>query len=95
MMLTDAERDAFLRGFDLAQPPGPDDADALRAAQELAQTATGQTKVVISVENGRAFLAELDSLPEYLAGAAWAGLIRGLAAHAGAAPVVVHGSGTA
>ncbi len=68
--MTDAEHDAFLRGFNLATPPGPDDADALKIAEELAETATGQTRVVISKDLGAAFLAELDALPEDLAGAA-------------------------
>ena len=93
--MTDAEHDAFLRGLDLAQPPGPDDADALKVARELAETATVQTRVVISKDLGRAFLAELDSLPEHLAGAIWAGFIRSMTAHAGGAPVLVHGVGQA
>ncbi len=93
--MTDAEHAAFLRGFDLAQPPGPDDADALRVAKEFAETATGQTRVVISKDLGATFLAELDSLPEHLAGAAWCGFIRGMAAHADGAPVHVHEEGRA
>ena len=93
--MTDAEHDAFLRGFNLAQPPGPDDADALVAAEELAQLATGQTRIVVSKDRGRAFLAELDALPEELTGAAWAGFIRGMIAQAGGAPVHVHQVGRA
>ena len=93
--MTDAEREAFLRGFDLAQPPGPDDADALKIAEELAETATGQTRVVISKDLGATFLAELDALPEHLAGAAWSGFLRGMIAQAGGAPIHVHGGGRA
>ena len=79
----------------ITAPPGPNEADALQVAEQLAETATGQTRVVISVDRGRAFLAELDALPEALAGAAWVGFIRGMAAHAGDAPVHVHESGRA
>ena len=93
--LTDAEHDAFLRGFDLAQPPGPDDAEALKAAQEFAENVTGQTRVVIDKDLGAAFLAELDSQPEHLAGAAWAGFLRGMIAQAGGGAVVIHEEGTA
>ena len=93
--MTDEEHAAFLRAFDLARPPGPDDAVALRVAQEFAENVTGQTRVVISRDRGLAFLAELDALPEDLAGAAWAGFLRGMAAHADDAPVHVHESGRA
>ena len=94
-VMTDEQHSAFLRGFALAQPPGPDDAEAFRAAQELAQATTGQTRIVVSKDLGAAFLAELDALPEYLAGAAWSGFLRGMAAHADGAPVHVHESGRA
>ncbi len=93
--MTDAEHDAFLRGFDLAEPPGPDDAAALEVAEELAPSEVGQLRVAVSKDLGRAFLAELDSLPEDLAGAIWAGFIRGMAAHAGGGAVHVHGVGQA
>ena len=93
--MTDEQHAAFLRGFDLAQPPGADDADALRVAQELAENVTGQTRVVISKDRGLAFLDVIDSLPEELAGAAWAGFVRGMVAQAGGAPVHVHAGGRA
>ena len=35
-------------------------------------------------------LAVVDALPEHLAGAAWAGFLRGMVAQAGGAPVQVH-----
>ena len=93
--MTDQEHDAFLRGFDLAQPPGPDDAAALEVADEIARAEPGQLHLAISKNLARAFLAELDALPEDLAGAAWTGFLRGMAAHAEGAPVHVHESGTA
>ena len=93
--MTDEQHSAFLRGFALAQPPGPDDAEALEVAEELAQLATGQTRIVVSIDRGRAFLAELDGLPEHLAGAAWSGFLRGMIAQAGGAPVHVHQIGRA
>ncbi len=93
--MTDEEHATFLRAFNLAQPPGPDDADALAIAKELAQDVTGQTRIVIDRDLGRAFLAELDALPEHLAGAAWLGFIRGMIAQAGGAPVHVHQGGRA
>ena len=93
--MTDEQHAAFLRAFALARPPGPDDADALAIAKELAQAATGQIQIVIDRDLGRAFLAELDALPEHLAGAAWSGFLRGMAAQAGGAPVHVHEVGRA
>ena len=95
MTLTDAEHDAFLRGFNLAQPPGPDEADALDVAEEVMPSEDGQLRVAVSKDVGRAFLAEIDALPEDLAGAVWAGFIRGMIAQAGGVPVVVGGGGTA
>ncbi|MCZ6858926.1 MAG: hypothetical protein O7I42_01365 [Alphaproteobacteria bacterium] len=74
---------------------GPDDDDALKVAEQRAETATGQIRVVISVDRGLAFLAELDSLPEDLAGAVWAGFWRGMVAHAGGETVHVHDGGKA
>ena len=93
--MTDAEHDAFLRGFNLAQPPNPDDDAALEVAEEVTPSEAGQLRVAVSKDLGRAFLAELDSLPEHLAGAAWAGFIRGMTAHAGGEPVHVHDVGRA
>jgi hypothetical protein len=92
---TDEEHDAFLRGFDLAHPPGPDDAEALKVAEEVMPSEVGQLRVAVSKDLGRAFLAELDSLPEHLAGAAWSGFLRGMIAQAGGAPDHVHGVGQA
>ncbi len=95
MTMTCEEHAVFLRGFERAEPPGPDDADALAAAEELAQRATGQTRIVVSIDCGRAFLAELDALPEHLAGAAWSGFLRGMIAQAGGRAAHVHGVGQA
>ena len=93
--MTDEQHAAFLRAFALARPPGPDDADALAAAEELAQLATGQTRIVVSIDCGRAFLAELDGLPVHLTGAAWSGFLRGMVAQAGGGAVHIHGAGMA
>ena len=93
--MTDAEHDAFLRGFDLARPPGPDDDDALDVAEEVMPSEVGQLCVAVSKDAGAAFLAELDALPEELAGAAWLGFIRGIIAQAGGGPVHVHDVGEA
>ena len=93
--MTDAEHDAFMAGFDLAQPPGPDEADALEVAQEFAPAESGQLRVAVSKPLAKKFLAELDALPEHLAGAAWSGFLRGMAAQAGGAPVHVHEVGRA
>ena len=93
--MTDAERAAFLRGFELAQPPGPEELDALKVAKEIARSVPGHFRVAVSKPLGKAILAEIDSLPEPEAAAAWMGFIRGLIAQAGAAPVHVHESGRA
>ena len=93
--MTDPERDAFLRGFSLAAPPGPDEAAALKVADEFAPSEAGQLRVAVSKDVAKAFLAELNSLPEHLAGAAWAGFVRGMVAQAGGAPVHVHNVGRA
>ena len=94
-MMNDEESTAFWRGFDLAQPPDPGDADALKVAEEVIPSKAGQLRVAVSKDRGLAFLAELDALPEELAGAAWAGFLRGMAAHAGGAPAHVHSGGRA
>lgn len=93
--MTDEEHSVFLRGFDLAQPPGPDDANALKVAEEVIPSKAGQLCVAVSKPLAKKFLAELDSLPKHLAGAIWAGFLRGLTAKAGGAPVHVHDGGLA
>ena len=93
--MTDEEHVAFLRGFDMAQPPGPDEADALDRAKEVAPVVAGQLRVAVPRALGKAILAEVDALPENLAGAAWIGFLRGMVAQAGGAPVHVHDGGVA
>ena len=80
--MIDEQHDAFLRGFNLAQPPGPDDADALEVAEEIAPAPSETVRVAVSKDTGKKFLAVVDSLPEHLAGAAWLGFVRGLVAQA-------------
>ena len=93
--MTDAEHDAFMAGFNLARPPGPDETDALEVAEEVMPSEVGQTRLAVSKPLAKTFLAEIDGLPEELAGAAWAGFIRGMVAQAGGAPVHVHKTGEA
>ena len=90
MTMTNEEHAAFFRGFDLAQPPGRKEADALDRASELAPAEVGHLRVAVPKSLAKHFLAVLDTLPEHLAAAAWTGFIRGLVAKAGAAPVYVH-----
>ena len=94
-MMTDAEHAAFLRGFDLAQPPGSEEADALGRAEEAAPVEAGQLRVAVPKDLARAILVEVDALPEDLAGAVWTGFLRGQIAQAGGAPVHCHESGRA
>lgn len=94
-MMTDAAHAAFLRGFDLAQPPGDEEADALDRAEEVAPAGPGQLLVAVPKDLAKALLAEVEAAPVDLAGAVWTGFLRGLIAKAGGAPVVVHDSGTA
>ena len=93
--MTDEHHAANLRGFNLARPPGPEEADALEVAEKVMPSEAGQLCVAVSKDVGRAFLAELDGLPESLAGAAWAGFLRGLVAQAGGAVAHVHEVGRA
>ena len=93
--MTDAEHDAFMRGFDLAQPPGSEEADALGRAEEVAPADPGQLRVAVPKPLGKKFLAIVDALPDELTRAAWGGFLRGLVAQAGGAPVHVHHGGTA
>ena len=58
--MTDEEHSVFLRGFDLAQPPGPDDANALKVAEEVIPSKAGQLCVAVSKPLAKKFLAELD-----------------------------------
>ena len=94
-MMTDPEHAAFMRGFNLSQPPGLDEADALDRASEFAPAEPGQLRVAVSRDLVKAILAETDPLPQDLAGAAWAGFLRGLTAKAGGVTVHVHESGRA
>ncbi len=82
-MITDAERDAFMRGFDLARPPGSGEADALDRAEEVAPAEPGKLRVAVSIEVAKAIRAETDRLPEKLSGATWLGFLRGTIAKAG------------
>ena len=93
--MTDEEHVAFLRGFGMAKPPGRDEADALERAEEVAPAEPGQLRVAVPKDLAKAFLSGLDALPADLAGAAWAGFLRGLVAKAGGAPVHVHDGGRA
>ena len=93
--MTDAEYDAFLRAFNLGRAPGPDEADALEVAEEIAPAPSETVRVAVSKDTGKKFLAVVDSLPEHLAGAAWSGFLRGMAAYAGGGAVHVHEEGRA
>ncbi len=95
MTMTDEERTAFLRGFNLARPPGSDEADALDRASEFAPAEPGQLRVAVPRTLAQAILAEVEPLPEDLAGATWAGFIRGMVAQAGGAPAHIHHGGRA
>ena len=52
-------------------------------------------KLTASEIVAKAFLAEVEPLPEDLAGAVWCGFLRGLVAKAGGAPAHIHHGGTA
>ena len=93
--MTDAEYAAFLRGFDLAQPPGPEEATALDRANEVAPVVAGQLRVALPKDLALAIVAETEGLPENLANVTWIGFLRGMVAQAGAAPVHVHDAGRA
>ncbi len=92
---TDEETAAFWRGFDLARPPGRQEIDALDRAEEVAPVVVGHFRVALPKDLARAILTEVEPLPEALAGATWAGFLRGMVAQAGGAPVHVHESGRA
>ena len=95
MTMTNAEHAAFFRGFDLAQPPGRKEADALDRASELAPAEVGHLRVAVPKALARKMLDEVSLLPDYLASATWTGFLRGMVAKAGAAPVHVHDAGRA
>ncbi len=95
MIATDEEHAAFMRGFNLARPPGHEDAETLARCEEFAPAGPGQRRVAVSKDVARTLLAEVDTLPEHLAAAAWFGFLRGQIAKAGGAPVHVHESGRA
>ena len=94
-MMTDAEHAAFLRGFDLAQPPGREELDAIKHVREFGPDECEMTRVAISKSTGKKFLAIVDSLPDELTRATWCGFLRGMIAKAGGAPVHVHDGGRA
>ena len=94
-MMTDMEHAAFWRGFNLARPPGPEEVDALDRAEEFAPSDPGKLRVAVPRTLAQAILAEVEPLPEALAGATWAGFLRGMVAQAGGAPVHVHDAGRA
>ena len=89
------ERAAFIRGCNLARPPGPEELDAIEVARDFAPPGPGQIHLAISKDLATAIVAEVEASPEDLAAATWLGFFRGLAAHAGAAPVHVHDGGRA
>ena len=93
--MTAAEHAAFWRGFDLAKPPGSEEADALDRAEEFAPAGSGQIRVAVSKDTARSFLAEVDVAPENLAAATWLGFLRGMVARSGGALVRVHEVGRA
>ncbi len=93
--LTDEEHAAFLRGFNLAQPPGREESDALERAEEVLPIESGQLRVAVPKELARAIAAETEGLPENLSNVTWAGFLRGMVAKVGGAPVHIHHGGTA
>ena len=93
--LTDEEHAAFLRGFNLAQPPGREEVDALDRAEEVLPIESGQLRVAVPKELARTIAAETEALPENLFGAIWVDFLRGMVAKAGGAPVHIHDGGTA
>ncbi len=92
-MMTDAEHGAFMAGFNLARPPGREELDALDVAEEFAPAPSETVRVAVSNPLAKTFLAELNTLPEELAGAVWVDFLRGMIAQAGCAPVHVHDIG--
>ena len=92
--MTDSEHAAFMRGFNLAQPPGGEGLDAIKRAREFGP-ARSEAHVAVSIPTAKKFLTVLDSLPEDLAGAAWLGFFRGMVAKSGGALVYVHHGGRA
>lgn len=95
MTMTSEEHAAFMRGFSLARPPGPEEADALKRAKEFAPAGPGQLPVAVSKDLAKAILAEVEAAPECLAGATWIGFIRGMVAKTSDAPVYCHEVGRA
>ena len=93
--MTDAEHAAFLRGFAVAVPPGPEEIDAIKHVREFGPDDSELTRVAISKSTAKKFMAEIDALPEDLAGASWCGFLRGLVAQAGGEVAYVHHGGTA
>lgn len=94
-MMTGEEHAAFWTGFDLAAPPGRAEINALERVAEDVPAGPGQLRVAVKKDLAKEFLAEVELLPEDLAGAAWLGFLRGLVAQAGGAPVHVHHGGRA
>ena len=95
---TDEEHAAFWTGFDLAQPPGRQELDALDSANEVLPVDGGQLRVAVSGEIVKAILAETDRLPENLSGPTWLGFLRGMIAQArveSGGPGYVHEGGRA
>ena len=92
---TDAERKAFWRGFELAQPPGGQELDDLARIEEAAPVTAGRLRVAAPSDLARDMLAETETLPENLAGATWIGFMRGLIAKAGGVVMNVHEGGRA
>ena len=93
--LDDAEHAAFMAGFHLAHPPGPEEADALERAEDVLEACPGSYRVAIPTELAREFLIFHDTLPANSAAMAWAGFLRGMIAQSGAWPGHFHESGRA
>ena len=62
--MTDAERDAYLRGFGLAQPPGSAELDALDRAKDFVPAGPGHLHLAISRDLAKAITAVVETLPE-------------------------------
>ena len=92
---TDEENRAFWRGFNLAQPPGYQEIDAIKRANEVAMADPGRLRVAVSKSLARVVLAEIAPLPENLSSATWIGFLRGTVAKASGELVHVHDAGNA
>ncbi len=67
----------------------------LDRAEEVAPAGPDKLRVAVPKDLARAILAEVEPLPEHLAGAIWLGFLRGMIARAGGAPMHMHEPGRA